>query len=170
MVYVFSALDNDEVFDVIIRNNKSRVHRVQINAELLNNPISISEEIEKGSLLIFDDIDVLPNKLRKYIYELINSVLQIGRHFDLSIVVTSHLINGTDRNANRVIMSESHYVVLFLFGLSRKHVDYFGSTYVGLDKTDIKNMYKLAERSIVLSKNYPMFYMTPRRIIPVHFE
>jgi len=169
MVYIFSALNADPVFDKIIDEHPNKVHRVNVNAELLNDPIGM-DEIEKGSLLIFDDIDVLGTKLRKYIYDVINQVLQIGRHFDLSIIITSHLINGTDRNFNRIVMNESHYVVLFLHGLARKHVKYWADTYAGLDTTDLKQLYKLAGRSVVFHKNYPQFYILDTKIIPLRIE
>ena len=170
MCYIFSALSEDEVFDKIIASHKEKVHRVNIGPELFNNPIDIGTEIEKGSLLVFDDIDTLPNKLRKGIYELINQILQIGRHYDFSIVITSHLINGMDRNFNRIVMNECHYVVLFLQGLARRHVHYWAETYAGIDKDDLKNMYKLASRATIFSKNYPQFYMTEHKLIPVHFN
>jgi hypothetical protein len=169
MVYIFSALNADPVFDKIIDEHPNKVHRVNVNADLLNDPIGM-DEIEKGSLLIFDDIDVLGTKLRKYIYDVINQVLQIGRHFDLSIIITSHLINGTDRNFNRIVMNESHYVVLFLHGLARKHVKYWADTYAGLDTTDLKQLYKLAGRSVVFHKNYPQFYILDTKIIPLRIE
>jgi hypothetical protein len=44
------------------------------------------------SVIIFDDIDVLNDKrIRDGVYSLLNQVLEIGRHFNISCLMTNHL-------------------------------------------------------------------------------
>ena len=45
----------------------------------------LTSEDFKNSLVVFDDIDVFPSKIRKKIMTIVNNILQIGRHFNVSI-------------------------------------------------------------------------------------
>jgi hypothetical protein len=55
----------------------------------------------KDSVTIFDDIDVISNKrIRDAVYNILNQVLEIGRHFKITCIVTNHLpTNGKDTSA-----------------------------------------------------------------------
>jgi len=180
-VYIFSRLAEDKVFDDIIKAEEKRVasskksedevppvrvHRVTIDQTLITDPIDIQEEVEKGSLLVFDDIDTITGKIGKAVYALIDDVLQCGRHFNLSMIITSHLINGNNRNFSRMVHNESHFTVLFPYGLSRKHIDYYSNTYLGISKAQIAMFYKLG-RSVVISKHYPQYVLSETQISPL---
>jgi Cdc6-like AAA superfamily ATPase len=168
VIYIFSSLTSDKVFDDIIKSHPDQVHRVTVDKALIENPINLDTEIEHGSMLIFDDIDVLPTKERKYIASLIMGVLQIGRHFNLSVVITSHLINGgIDRNASRIIHSESHYTVLFPNGLARTHLNYYFENYAGISKDQQALLLKQRSRAVIISKTYPAFGLTEKKIFPL---
>jgi len=178
-VYIFSRLAEDKVFDNIIKSEEKRVassksedvppvrvHRVTINESLITDPIDIQNEVEKGSLLVFDDTETLTGKVAKAVYALIDDVLQCGRHFNLSMVITSHLINGNNRNFTRMVHNESHFTVLFPYGLSRKHINYYAENYLGISKAQIAMFYKLG-RSVVISKHYPQYILSDAQISPL---
>jgi len=180
-VYIFSRLAEDKVFDDIINAEKKRVasskksddevapvrvHRVKIDDGLIADPIDIHTEIEPGSLIIADDIDTLNNKLSKVVIAILMDILETGRHKNISLVITSHLINGNNRNFSRTIHNESHYTVLFPYGLSRKHINYYSDNYLGVDKKQIATFYKLG-RYVLISKHYPQFVLGDSQISPL---
>ena len=96
---MFSALPDDPSLDSI--NPK----RIELDDSLVSDPIKAVDL--KDSVVIFDDIDVLSNKtIRDEVYKLLNQVLEIGRHFNITCVVTNHLpTNGKD---TRRILNEAH--------------------------------------------------------------
>ena len=70
----------------------------------------MSKEEFANSVMIFDDIDVISDKkIRGEVYKILNKVLEIGRHYKITALVTNHLpTNGKD---TRRILTESHQVV-----------------------------------------------------------
>jgi hypothetical protein len=164
-VYLFSALSEDPAFDDLERAKK--VHRIKIDAKLIADPISIKDEIEPDSLLIFDDIDTLAKSLLKEVHRIIHAVGEIGRHFAISMVVISHLINGSDRNFTRSIHNESMYTVLFPRGCSKYQLLYFLKNYIGLSTTEGKRVCSVNSRHVMISKNYPPYLQTDKKIFTV---
>ncbi len=54
------------------------------------DPIKVDELSE--SICIFDDTDVIPGKkIREVVYDVLNQVLEIGRHYKIHCVVTNLL-------------------------------------------------------------------------------
>ena len=89
------------------------------------------EEFE-DSVVIFDDIDVISDKkIREAVYNILNKVLEIGRHFKITALVTNHLpTNGKD---TRRILNEAHQVIYFPHSASGR-IKYLLIDYLGLDK------------------------------------
>jgi hypothetical protein len=57
---------------------------------LIEDPIEIKEF--ENSILIFDDIDVIPDKkIREAVYKIMNLALEVGRHYKINMVITNHL-------------------------------------------------------------------------------
>ena len=44
----------------------------------------------KNSIVIFDDVDVFPKHVKNNVMNIVNSILQIGRHYNVSICFTVH--------------------------------------------------------------------------------
>jgi chromosomal replication initiation ATPase DnaA len=77
-VYVFSSLEADESLDKI--NPK----RIKLET-LVDDPMSIDEV--KDCICVFDDIDVIGNKkVREATYDILNKILEIGRHVNCSCI------------------------------------------------------------------------------------
>ena len=115
-----------------------------------------------NSAIIFDDIDCLTDKrIREGVYNLLNQVLQIGRHMNVTALVTSHL--STDRNRTRIILCEAHIVVYFPRSSNNK-IKYFLSEYVGLDKKQISEFKKLNSRWVAILKNYPGIFVSEHKL------
>lgn len=152
-IYVFSALKDDESLDVV------KPKRIIIDDSLYTNPLNV-EEFE-SSMVIFDDIDVISDKKqREAVYNILNQILETGRHFRISCIITNHL--STSGKDTKRVLNECHSVIYFPFsgsgvGLKRLLVDY-----LGLDKKDINKAKKSKSRWVCIFKNYPQIIMTER--------
>ena len=78
-------------------------------------------------------------KNRDGVYNLLNQVLEIGRHFSISCLVTNHL--PSNRNDTRRILNECHAFVYFPRSSSSK-IKYVLHEYIGLDKKQIAEFLK----------------------------
>jgi adenylate kinase family enzyme len=155
-VFVFSALKDDESLDVI------KPKRIKISKEtLLDDPILIEDL--KDSLCIFDDIDVISDKdLKNEVYNILNQILETGRHFKISCIITNHLpSNGT---YTRRILNECHSVTYFPHSGNNGKIKKFLLDQIGLDKQDFINNKKAKSRWATIFKNYPMVNMTQKEI------
>lgn len=155
-VFVFSALKDDESLDVV------KPRRFKIDKEtLIDDPIIISDL--KDSLVIFDDIDAISNKeLKIEVYNILNQILETGRHFSISCIITNHLpSNGT---YTRRILNECHSVTYFPHSGNNGKIKKFLLEQVGIDKADIIKNKKAKSRWATVFKNYPMVNMTQKQI------
>jgi predicted AAA+ superfamily ATPase len=152
-IYVFSALKDDESLDVV------KPKRIIIDDSLYTNPLNV-EDFE-SSMVIFDDIDVISDKKqREAVYNILNQILETGRHFRISCIITNHL--STAGKDTKRVLNECHSVIYFPFsgsgvGLKRLLVDY-----LGLDKKDIMKAKNCKSRWVCIFKNYPQIIMTER--------
>ena len=103
-IYLFSALPDDESLDSV------KPLRIQLDESLIEDPIDIKEFAD--SVVLFDDIDVIPDKkIREAVYEIMNMGLEIGRHYKINMVITNHLpTNGRD---TRRILNEASSFTYF---------------------------------------------------------
>ena len=127
-IYIFfSSLPNDESLDDI------EPKRVRVDDDLYIDPLPIKEF--ENSAIIFDDIDVISDKkIRDAVYSLLNHVLEIGRHFNITCLMTNHL--PSNRSDTRRILNECHAFVYFPRSSSSK-IKYVLHEYIGLDKKQI---------------------------------
>jgi len=150
-IFLFSSLKEDASLDPV------GPIRINIGENLLDNPIEV-EQFE-NSLVIFDDIDVIRDKdFKEAVYDILNSILETGRHFHIDCILTNHLpSNGKD---TRRILNECHSITFFpLSGITRQ-TKYFLENYAGLDAKEIKKLKKLGSRWATIFKSYPMCVMT----------
>ena len=94
-------------------------------------------------------------------YNILNQVLDIGRHYKITCVVTNHLLtNGKD---TRRILNEAHTITCFPHSAGGK-IKYMLEEYVGLDKKQIAYLKKQNSRWATIFKNYPQVYMVEREL------
>ena len=153
-IYLFSSLPSDESLD------KVGTKRIKLCEGLYADPIKVDEL--KESICIFDDIDVISDKkIREAVYDILNQVLEIGRHYKIHCVVTNHLpTNGKD---TRRILNEAHTVTYFPHSAGGK-IKYMLEEYVGLDRKQISYMKKQNSRWCTVYKNYPQCYVVEHEI------
>lgn len=159
-VYLFSSLPDDESLDDI------EPQRIRIDESIYEDPIPIAEFA--NSVVIFDDVDVISNKkIREAVYNILNQVLEIGRHFKITCLMTNHLpSNKTD---TRRILNECHYFTYFPRSSSSK-IKYVLQEYLGLDKKQISEFKKLNSRWICIKKNFPGIWISEHSLGLLNME
>jgi len=153
-IYLFSSLPSDDSLD------KVGPKRIKLDERMHTDPIK-GEELRE-SICIFDDIDVISDKkIREAVYDILNQVLEIGRHYKIHCVVTNHLpTNGKD---TRRILKEAHTVTYFPHSSSGK-IKYLLEEYVGLDRKQISYMKKQRSKACTIFKNYPQCFMLEHEV------
>ena len=153
-IYMFSPVVEDESIS-------SDIKRVILDARMITDPLKIGELAE--SLVIFDDIDVIKDKkLREAIYDLLNEVLEVGRHIKVSCIITNHL--PTNGKETRRMLNEAHSITYFPAAGSKVQLNRLLEQYIGMDKKDIKKAKQSGSRWVTVFKNYPQFVMTEKEL------
>lgn len=161
-VFIFSRTNYKE--DPAFKNIK--MYQIEINDDLLINPIDITTDIDENSILFFDDCNTIQNaELKKYIEGLMADIMEVGRKLKINIIITSHLINVNSRNLCRTIMNEMHYVTFFPKSGSAYQINYMLKNYFGLSKKKINEIMEIDSRWITISKNYPLYLMYEKGIM-----
>ena len=156
-IYLFSALKSDELLD-----DNLGVKRINVGENLLQNPIQPEDFVEgdvEGACVVFDDIDVISDKkIRNEVYNILNQLLEIGRHHRITVILTNHL--PTAGKDTRRVLNEAHCIVYFPFSGAKRQLEYLLTEYVGLDKKEIQGIRQTGTRWACLFKNYPQMCMT----------
>jgi hypothetical protein len=151
-VYIFSQLDDDKVIDKL----GNRIKRINTES-LIEEPIDV-KEIPEGSMVVFDDVDTIEDKkVLEAIMKLENSLYQVGRHYNLSVIKTSHL--GSNYKQTKVILTEAHYIVCYPRSGSFQQIQYVLKQYMGLDPKQIERIKNIKSRWCLLHKNYPQYVL-----------
>lgn len=147
-IYLFSSLAEDKSIDKI-----KGLKRINIKTpEFLSDEIT-AEDFQK-SLVIFDDCDAITDKkLKTKLYGIMNNLLEIGRHWSVSLLITSHL--PCAGNDTKRILNESHQIVIFPHSLGGRSLKYLLESYLGLDKKQIKRVKQIDGRWVCIYKTYP---------------
>jgi hypothetical protein len=154
-IYCFSALKDDESLDVV------KPERIMIDDTLWKSPIDVSEF--KNSLVVLDDIDVISDKKqRDAVYSVMNQILEVGRHFKITCVITNHL--PTAGKDTRRVLNECHSVTYFPHSGTARGIKYLLQEYLGIDKHQTKKIKGLKSRWATIFKNYPNVIMCEKDI------
>jgi GTPase SAR1 family protein len=156
-VYLFSALMQDKKLDSF-----KELSRVILDETLNDNPIQIGDLA--NSLCVFDDIDVLRKEIKKPVLALLGAILETGRHFNISVVITNHLpSNGDD---TRRMLNECHSVTFFPHSLSGSGTSML-KRYLGIKEKTQDRFKKMNTRWITIFKHYPQILMSEHLICPL---
>ena len=153
-IYLFSSLKEDESLD------KIKPKRFKLDDTLWKDPLN-AEEL-KESVCIFDDIDVITDKkIKEAVYKIMDNVLEIGRHFKITAIITNHL--PTNGLFTRRILNEAMTYTFFPHSAGGK-IRYLLQEYLDIDKRMIKYFKNANSRWATIYKNYPMAYMLENEI------
>lgn len=151
-IFVLSSLKEDETLDKI-----TGLKRIKLDDKMWQEPLEA--ELFKDSCVIADDVDVISDKkIREAVIKLINQVLEIGRHFNISLLMTNHL--STAGRDTRRILNEAHAIVYFPHSGSSHGIKYLLTEYCGISKKDMMIAKKSGSRYCCIFKNYPCVMMT----------
>lgn len=162
VVVVFSEVEEDPAFkDIDIIQFKLDDVFVQNQTEKNEHSIGIGDL--KDSLCIFDDTDTISNKkARTMIAELKDQILQTGRHHNISMCCTSHVIQNYLKT--RTLILEATHVVLFPKSGAQAQIRNFLKAYMGMNKKEIDKAMSLDGRWICCHKAAPNFIMYQKGI------
>lgn len=153
MVYLFSSIDNDKCLDSL-----KCIQRFNIKSdEFFKTPIT-AKDFEK-SCVIFDDCDVISDKKTKVkVFQILDEILQTGRHFKTTCIFTSH--NATGGNQTKIILNEATSITIFPQTAGNKSLNYLCDQYLGLDKKQIKVLKNSPSRWATFIRAYPRCIIT----------
>ena len=147
-IFVFSSLLDCPTLDKV-----KGLKRIKVNEPMfLNEPIGASDF--QDCCMVFDDTDCISNKIVKTkIQKIMDECLQIGRHFNITCLITSHaMCNGL---ATKMILNEAHTITIFPSCSGKRVLNYLCADYLGLSKQQIAKLKKMDGRSITFARNYP---------------
>jgi len=147
-IFVFSSLPDCPTLDKV-----KGLKRIKINEPIfMNEPVNASDF--KDSCMVFDDTDCISNKLIKLkIQKIMDECLQIGRHFNITCLITSHALCAG--NATKMILNEAHTITIFPSCAGKRVLDYLCVDYLGLNKHQIAKLKKMEGRAVTFVRNYP---------------
>lgn len=155
-IYIFTGIKNDEAINSLIQNHDDqRITTIDINDELVADPIKL-DDFKDGDLILFDDVcQIYEEKLKECMMNIIRELLEIGRHKNLYVVITNHLINPVEKKFGRMLMNELTSLTIFPQSGATKSIRYCLDTYFGLKNIDINKILKLKSRWVTIQRNFP---------------
>ena len=161
-IYLFSSIQEDSSIDKV-----KDMMRIRLDNEFLQTDLNVNDF--KDSLVVFDDTDCITNKMMKMkVNNILNMLLETGRHTNTSVIYTSHLpTNGLD---TRRILNECHSVTIFPTSLGGRALKYLLENYFGLDKDQIKKLKKLQSRWVTIIKGYPMTILSEKDVYTLNTD
>lgn len=152
-IFILSSIEEDESLDI------HEPIRIELDAQIIEDPLNAEDMTD--SVIVFDDVDTIQNAhLRKAVSGFRDYLLEQGRHFNIRMMMTSHLLmNYRD---TRRILNESTAVVFFPKSGSTYHIKIFLKTHAGLESAQIKKILNLPSRWVALYKTYPLYIIHER--------
>jgi len=152
-IYMFSHLTEDKTLDGL------DLKRVVLDEDLISDPYDVTDF--ENSLVLFDDCDVISDKkIKDAVYNIMNQILETGRHLKVSCIVTNHL--ATAPNLKR-ILNECKWYCYFPQGSTRS-VHYVLEAYLNVDKLMIKKIRATHSRWATITNGYPQACITEKAI------
>jgi hypothetical protein len=133
-IILFSPFQEDKSLDDLGKNLK----RVRLGPEFVNKPVSAN--MFADSLVIFDDIDTIGNKaVRDKVNMVANQCLLMGRHRNISVLVTSHKFCCSE---TKITINESHKLTIYPSCGIAKSLGYLLENYRGFTPKQVSHLKK----------------------------
>jgi hypothetical protein len=158
-IYVISSIAEDKSIDSLKPKRINVMHSEFMFDEF-------TAEDFKDSLVIADDVDVFPTKIKKKVLSIINSILQIGRHFNVSLCFTTH--NPTNGAETKVLLAEAHIITVFPKTTGNRALKYLLDSYLGMDKSQIAKLKKMKSRAVSVIRGYPQVVLGDQEAFLMH--
>lgn len=156
-VFLISKLTSDETLDEL-----KFIQRVDMT-EFCKQPFDINQT--DPSLIIFDDFETLEKDQLKVVLDAVNDISIMGRHREVSMIYISH--NLTNYKQTRLILNESHNIVIFPQSTSFHQLKYLLQNYGNMDKDQVKELRK-AGRWACIYTQYPNYVISQNSAYLLH--
>lgn len=156
-ILLFSFLKEDKTLDEIKKIQRIDIYQSDFMKE------DLKSEDFKDCLVIFDDIDCIPDKhLKNKLLNLLQQILQIGRHDGCTVCFACHEVcNGHETKA---VLNECHSITIFLKTMGNKKLKYLLDNYFGFDNEQVERLRSIDSRWITIFKTYPRVIMAEETI------
>lgn len=146
-IFLFSRLSDDPSLEGLDFTH------VPLDEDVLN---SLDVESLENSVVIFDDTET-PNdkKISKLIDNLKDLIAQEGRHYNITMIITTHM--ACNYNRTRLILNECQKYVIFPKGNGKKQMENMFCTYGGISKRQFDHIKNLDTRWCMLNTSYPNY-------------
>jgi hypothetical protein len=158
-IYVISSIAEDKSIDSLKPKRINVIHSEFMFDEF-------TAEDFKDSSVIADDVDVFPTKIKKKVLSIINSILQIGRHYKVSLCFTTH--NPTNGAETKILLAEAHIITVFPKTTGNRALKYLLDSYLGMDKNQIAKLKKMKSRAISIIRGYPQVVLGDQEAFLMH--
>jgi hypothetical protein len=159
-IYLFSTLSSDSTLDKV-----DFIKKVKLTDDFLNTNFDVEDFA--NSLVIFDDVDTIrDNQLKKKVYQILNMLLETGRHSKSSIIYTSHL--ACKGRESQTILNEAHSVTIFCKTMGERNLKYLLENYFGLSRKEIDNLKSIPSRWVTILRSYPTIAITEKSCFILH--
>ena len=105
-------------------------------------------------------------KLEKKVMAIVNNILQIGRHFNVSICFTTH--SPCAGNETKILLSEANIITVFPKTTGDRALKYLLDNYLGLDKKQVDKIKSLKSRAVSIIRGYPMAIVSEKSVFLAH--
>ena len=147
-IYLISYLDKDTTLD----SYKEIIRLDAMQPDFLDQCMEMDLEAEfNNSMVIFDDCDsITSKKMKEKIFGLLNKMLRIGRHYNITVAYVGHELYHS--HELKCILNESMTITFFPRFLNFKKMKYLLETYLGLSKEQIDKIRAIRDRSVTFIK------------------
>lgn len=157
-IYLFTAKEHDELFEQF-KIKKIDVSQVK-NAEFRSSDF-------KESLVIFDDVDSLPDdkdkNYKKPVYDIMTDIIETGRSMGIFTIVTSHLAANSGES-KRILNGCSSFT--FFLASSSHQTEYTLKHYFGFSPKQIKKILAIDDsRWVTVFRECPQILLTQNKIM-----
>lgn len=160
-VYLFSYFEND------VSITAKNIKRIKLDNTFVSTPLTLEDF--QDSLIIYDDTDFVKNReIKNKLSNILDGLLQGGRHHNTDVIYTSHLCNKG--HETRLILAEAHSIVLFPKVMGNRALSYVLDQYYGLSKKQISKIKKLSGRWISLVKTHPYVILYKKGLYILNVE
>ncbi len=147
-VIVFSKIDDDESLRELSKlrtpmDKKTRLVKIPLHTENQLLDLPTNSDL-KECICLFDDIDSFPSDIANFLREYRDSMLESGRHDNITVISTSHILNNYMKT--KTILNECEWVCLFPAS-NKRHAFSFLKDRFGLEKSEANFLINKAMQS-----------------------
>ncbi len=150
--------DRSDIVDINLKDENSGKYRI------IQEDVNIND-FEK-CLVFFDDIAIgEDDSLIKFMDKLRHKVIGVGRHKDVSVITSRHMV--TDYRNTRNDLADTKYVVCFPLGGGRRVLDHYFSKYLMLSSELKAQIFSWNADWLVFHQKFPNFVLSNNKVLMI---